>query len=139
VMREGVIEQIGNPHQLYTQPATRFVADFIGSANFLPGTWDGAQIDLLGYRRPHAQDFPRGPVTVMVRPEAVEFAPDGETGLEATYMSSSYLGPMTEFVFDVAGQELFATMTGGGRSDAKRGDVVHLRLKEAGVSLLPAR
>jgi iron(III) transport system ATP-binding protein len=138
VMREGVIEQIGTPHQLYVEPASRFVADFIGSANFLPGSWDGAQIDLLGYRRRHTQDFPRGPVTVMVRPEAVEFAPAGERGLEATFMSSSYLGPMTEFVFDVAGQELFATMTGGGRSDAKRGDTVQLRLKDAGVSLLPA-
>jgi iron(III) transport system ATP-binding protein len=138
VMREGLIEQIGTPHQLYTEPATRFVADFIGSANFLPGTWDGAQIDLLGYRRPHAQEFPTGPVTVMVRPEAVEFAPEGERGLRATFVSSSYLGPMTEFVFDVGGQELFATMTGGGRSEAKRGDTVELRLKEAGVSLLPA-
>ncbi|CAN5709146.1 ferric ABC transporter ATP-binding protein [soil metagenome] len=138
VIREGVIEQIGNPHQLYTEPETRFVADFIGSANFLPGQWDGSQIDLLGYRRPHEQDFPPGPVTVMVRPEAVEFARDGESGLEATFVSSAYLGPMTEFVFDVAGQELFATMTGGGLSGVDRGASVRLRLKEAGVSLLPA-
>jgi iron(III) transport system ATP-binding protein len=137
VMREGVIEQIGTPHQLYTEPATRFVADFIGSANFLPGTWNGSEIELLGYRRAHRQEFPRGPVTVMVRPEAVEFAPAGERGLEATFVSSAYLGSMTEFVFDVGGQELFATMTGGGRSDAKRGDTVQLRLKEAGVALLP--
>jgi len=137
VMRSGKIEQVGSPHDLYTRPASRFVADFIGSANFLPGRFDGSQIDLLGYRVPHRQDVAHGPVTVMVRPEAVEFARDDESGLEATFLSSAYLGAVTEFMFDVAGTELFATMYGGGLTDARKGDRVRLRLKEAGVSLLP--
>ena len=137
VMREGVIEQIGSPHDLYTRPASRFVADFIGSANFLAGRYDGTQIDLLGYRIAHRQDIAAGAVTVMVRPEAVEFAPEGEPGLEATYLSSAYLGAVTEFMFDVGGTEVFATMYGGGLTDARKGDRVRLRLKQAGVSLLP--
>jgi iron(III) transport system ATP-binding protein len=137
VMRAGTIEQIGSPHDLYTRPATRFVADFIGSANFLPGRYDGAVVDLLGYRVPHVQDVAAGEVTVMVRPEAVEFARDDEVGLDALFRSAAYLGAVTEFVFDVAGTEVFATMSGGGMSDARRGDRVRLRLKPAGVSLLP--
>jgi iron(III) transport system ATP-binding protein len=137
VMNHGVIEQIGTPFELYTQPATRFVADFIGAANFLPGRYDGEQIELLGYRRPHRQDVPAGPVTVMVRPEAVEFAPEGEGGLAATVVSAAYLGPVTEFVFDLGGEELFASMTGGGLYHGERGDEVRLRLKPVGVSLLP--
>ena len=137
VMRAGTIEQIGSPLDLYTRPATRFVADFIGSANFLPGRYDGAVIDLLGYQVPHVQDVAAGEVTVMVRPEAVEFARDDEVGLEATFLSAAYLGAVTEFVFDVAGTEVFATMSGGGMSEARRGDRVRLRLKPAGVSLLP--
>jgi iron(III) transport system ATP-binding protein len=137
VMRAGVIEQIGSPLDLYTRPATRFVADFIGSANFLQGRYDGAVIDLLGYRVPHVQDVAAGDVTVMVRPEAVEFARDDEVGLDATFLSAAYLGAVTEFVFDVAGTEVFATMSGGGMSDARKGDAVRLRLKPAGVSLLP--
>ena len=36
VMREGVIEQIGTPNEIYDSPATRFVADFIGDANIFP-------------------------------------------------------------------------------------------------------
>src|SRR5690606_27107807 len=83
VMRDGHIEQQGAPHELYARPATRFVADFIGSANFLPGTFDGAAVEVMGYRVPHAQDAAKGPVTVMVRPEAIEFAPEGEPGLAA--------------------------------------------------------
>ncbi len=138
VMREGVIEQTGSPHELYTRPASRFVADFIGSANFLPGRYDGQQIDLLGYRWAHEQDIAAGPVTVMVRPEAVEFARDDEPALEATLVSSAYLGAATEYVFDVAGTELFATLSGGGMSAAEKGDRVRLRLKPTAVSLLPA-
>ncbi|MEX1333761.1 MAG: ABC transporter ATP-binding protein [Candidatus Limnocylindrales bacterium] len=138
VMREGVIEQTGSPHDLYTRPASRFVADFIGSANFLPGRYDGQQIDLLGYRWAHEQDIAAGPVTVMVRPEAVEFARDDEPALEATLMSHAYLGAATEYVFDVAGTELFATMSGGGMSAGEKGDRVRLRLKPTAVSLLPA-
>ena len=137
VMREGVIEQTGSPHDLYTRPASRFVADFIGSANFLPGRYDGQEIDLLGYRWPHQQDITAGPVTVMVRPEAVEFARHDEPALEATLVSSAYLGAATEYIFDVAGTELFATMSGGGMSAAEKGDRVRLRLKPTAVSLLP--
>ncbi len=137
VMRQGKIEQIGSPHELYTQPASRFVADFIGSANFLPGEYDGRLIDLLGYRVPHVQEIRAGAVDVMVRPEAVAFAAAEEEGFEAVFVSSAYLGAATEFVFDVAGTELFVTMSGGGLTDARKGDRVRLRLKPAGVWLLP--
>ncbi len=138
VMNAGVIEQIGAPHELYTRPASRFVADFIGSANFLPGNYDGEAIEVLGYRQPHAQDIAAGPVTVMLRPESIELAREGEQGFEATYLSSAYLGPVTEFIFDVGGVEVFATISGSGLTTAQRGDTVRLRFKEAGVSLLPA-
>jgi iron(III) transport system ATP-binding protein len=137
VMRDGKIEQVGSPHQLYTRPATRFVADFIGSANFLPGHFDGAEVDLFGYRWPHEQDVAHGAVTVMMRPEAVEFALDGEAGFEAMVRSTAYLGAVTEYVFEVAGHEVFANLTGTGMSEARPGDLVRLRLKPAAVSLLP--
>jgi len=137
VMRDGFIVQQGTPHDLYSRPGSRFVADFIGSANFLPGTFDGRSVDVLGYRFEHTQDVARGAVTVMVRPEAVEFAAEGEAALAATFRSSAYLGPNTEFIFDVAGTELLATMSGGGMSSARRGDKVGLKLKAAGLSLLP--
>jgi ABC-type Fe3+/spermidine/putrescine transport system ATPase subunit len=137
VMREGKIEQIGSPHDLYTRPATRFVADFIGSANFLPGRYDGEQVDLFGYRWAHEQEIAAGAVTVMVRPEAVEFAPADEPGIEATVVSTAYLGAATEYIFQVGETEVFANLSGTGMSAARRGDRVRLRLKPAAVSLLP--
>jgi iron(III) transport system ATP-binding protein len=38
VMRDGVIEQVGTPHEVYERPATPFVADFVGKVNVLPAT-----------------------------------------------------------------------------------------------------
>ena len=43
VMRRGRIEQIGSPWEIYFRPATRFVADFVGTVNFLEGTPIGRQ------------------------------------------------------------------------------------------------
>jgi len=37
VMNHGVIDQVGTPVEIYTEPATAFVADFIGKMNFIPG------------------------------------------------------------------------------------------------------
>ena len=137
VMRDGAIEQQGSPHELYARPATRFVADFIGSANFLTGRYDGSDVEVRGYRFPHAQDAAAGPVTVMVRPEAIEFAAADEPGLTATLRHGAYLGPYTEFRFDLGDQELYATISGGGLTTARPGDEVRLRFKPAGVWLLP--
>lgn len=38
VMRDGAIEQVGTPHELYDAPGTRFVADFLGESNFIEGS-----------------------------------------------------------------------------------------------------
>lgn len=137
VMRSGAIEQIGRPRDLYTRPSSRFVADFIGSANFVPGQFDGRTIEVLGVRLPHEQDGPTGDVTIMVRPEAVGFAGDEEPGIDAVCRNQTYLGAVTEFTFDAGGTELSATMAGVGVSDVRRGDPVRLRLRSAGVSVLP--
>ena len=75
VMNEGVIEQVGSPLEVYRQPATAFVADFVGTTNFLPavvvrpgvvrfGKLDLAcDIDL--------QPGPGNDVTLAIRPEDV--------------------------------------------------------------------
>jgi putative spermidine/putrescine transport system ATP-binding protein len=95
VMKDGRIEQIGTPEQLYAAPATPFVADFVGLSNrVLAEAKDGAllvhgtTLELLGAA------VPDGPVTALVRPEDVELVEHGgaEDGLEATVVASSFLG-----------------------------------------------
>ena len=88
VMQAGRIEQIGTPEDLYYQPATRFVADFVGVANFLPGRAERGQIITPLATFP-ADGTPEGALEVLVRPDDVIV---GEKGVGATVESREFLG-----------------------------------------------
>ena len=73
VMNHGVIEQVGTPLQVYREPASAFVADFVGRINALPArTADGGVLQIGQHRIPvgHAGAAGRD-VTVYLRPEDV--------------------------------------------------------------------
>ena len=78
VMNRGAIEQIGTPAQVYSEPATPFVAGFIGTMNRLPATMrESATVTLVGVNGPQIRIAPRPgckpgePVHLYVRPEAI--------------------------------------------------------------------
>ena len=80
VMNAGRIEQIGTPEQVYGQPATTFVAGFIGSPpmNLLAGVADGQQFRLDGVTLPLPAAAPRsGELLLGVRPEHASATADG--------------------------------------------------------------
>jgi iron(III) transport system ATP-binding protein len=68
VMDDGRIAQIDRPHRLYTSPATRWVAGFVGDAVFLPGTAGGRTVQCALGPLP-LDDELQGPVEVLIRPE----------------------------------------------------------------------
>jgi iron(III) transport system ATP-binding protein len=74
VLRHGRIEQIATPEEIYHQPATQFVAEFVGAADFLPGrvTRDGIETE-LGTFANRAGLALGTPVEVMLRPDDVHF------------------------------------------------------------------
>ncbi|MGZ4548942.1 MAG: ABC transporter ATP-binding protein, partial [Blastococcus sp.] len=76
VLRDGRLEQIASPDELYERPATAFVAEFVGTMNRVPATLRGGDVELLGTRRPAAGAAPSGPVVALVRPEALLVAAD---------------------------------------------------------------
>jgi putative spermidine/putrescine transport system ATP-binding protein len=72
VLRDGRLEQVASPDDLYERPATAFVAEFVGTMNRIPATLADGQVDLLGVRRPVSGTTPpAGPVVALVRPEAL--------------------------------------------------------------------
>jgi ABC-type Fe3+/spermidine/putrescine transport system ATPase subunit len=85
VMREGEIEQIGAPRDVYHRPANRFVASFIGQTNYLPGRVLTDSNGLLTVSIGTATVKTRGtrslpvgdPVDVAIRPESITVAPEG--------------------------------------------------------------
>jgi iron(III) transport system ATP-binding protein len=105
VMERGRISQIGTPLDLYHAPGNRFVAEFIGEANFLPATVDvssGGWTDLkIGPQslRVQSRRVAPGPVTVLARPEAIRIRNDGE-GLMGTIQKVSYLGSSADYTVE---------------------------------------
>ena len=113
VMNHGLIEQVADPEQVYAQPATTFVAGFIGVSNLMPGSVESggrvrldsgveiaADVDgLAAGDRCHA----------VVRPEKLEIshpgegAPGGHHSVEGVVESSLYLGTATQVVVVLEG------------------------------------
>jgi putative spermidine/putrescine transport system ATP-binding protein len=102
VMYGGRIEQMGSPAEMYSAPATPFVAEFIGTMNRLEGTVvdGGVEHGGITLRIEEAQNRPRGErVLVLVRPETVDVERANGTGgvntLVGDVVTQTFLGPVT--------------------------------------------
>ncbi len=76
VLRSGRIEQVGTPSQVFHSPASRFVATFLGEADFVPGQWDGASARTALGALPVVGNG-TGPVDVMTRPHDLTVLAEG--------------------------------------------------------------
>jgi iron(III) transport system ATP-binding protein len=152
IMHKGRVQQIGSAIGIYRRPANRFVADFIGRANFLPvellersrdGSSDKWQVRLHGVviTVPAAADVQLGKQAVLlVRPESLRLStqpPTGDGALPATVARTSYLGSLAEYEIDLAGQRLTAVRHDPGEDDLyPTGATVHVQLLRDNVYLL---
>jgi spermidine/putrescine transport system ATP-binding protein len=81
VMRDGRVEQLGEPQQLYEEPATEFVANFLGSSNLVPvEVGPGDMLKLGSFSLRTEQRPPSGACVAMIRPENVRLRPHGSEG-----------------------------------------------------------
>ena len=132
VMSAGRIEQLATPRGVYEQPATRFVADFIGASSVLSARATGARaVELPGGQRLEvclARPLAAGEaVQLLIRPERVELGATGAGALPTRVVSAMYLGDHTEVRLELAGgTRLLATAPGGLTFGA--GDSITVRL-----------
>ena len=89
VIRNGELQQVGTPEDVYYHPATPFVAGFVGQADFVPGVVSGQQVHTEVGVFPCPPNIPPGPVRVMIRHEAVNNRPGGTV---ATVEEREFLG-----------------------------------------------
>jgi iron(III) transport system ATP-binding protein len=76
VLNAGRIEQLGSPEEIYHHPASQFVAEFVGAADFLPGLVTSAGIVTeLGVFGNMGDLEPGARVAVMIRPDDITFVP----------------------------------------------------------------
>ena len=110
VMNRGRIEQIGAPRDVYERPLNQFVADFVGTTNFLEATVSGTDGTAgfyrvrceLGDMKAHAHEAlrPADKVVLSVRPEDIylsESRPDGDNVWEGTVDQKVFLGESADF------------------------------------------
>ena len=107
VMFDGKAVQAGTPQEIYTRPATRAVATFVGDANLLPGHADGLVAECALGRMILATPQ-QGPVEIMLRPEAVE--------LRAVRSGRARIARIRYFGHD---QSLHLCLHGGGELDVR--------------------
>lgn len=107
IMNGGHIEQLGTPNELYEQPATSFVAGFLGASNLLPGTvaaQDRVRLDCgVEVHVPRAAVTGRtGAVQIGVRPEKIRIGGDEPNVLSGKVAESAYIGVSTQYIVDTA-------------------------------------
>ena len=115
IMSKGKVEQIGTPREIYYHPMSRFVADFIGEANFLDAkvlstNGEKAMISVAGGEF-EANNFARAKVgdvaTLVIRPEAATLSERGL--LEGTVTLSTFMGAYQYYQMLVGGMEIQIT------------------------------
>jgi iron(III) transport system ATP-binding protein len=146
VMNAGHVEQMGTPDEIYRRPVSRFVADFIGRANFLETRVESAAsgeatVKLLGQTvtvsaagTPHPGDS----LTAVLRPEALKLRVDSQL-LQARVEQVMYLGSEVEYNIRIDDWTLVVVENDPRASHIFReGEAVGVDLVPEAVHLLPA-
>jgi iron(III) transport system ATP-binding protein len=148
VMKAGEVVQLGKPREVYEAPANKFVAEFIGTSNFIPGTVRAreagrASVETVNgvlYLETEA-DVPAGQEAVVsIRPEAVELSTESRSGAVAnewhgTVVARAFLGDAVDHVVAVGKNEIRARVNPS--VSIEPGTQVYLQLDPAKISLVP--
>ncbi|WKC85538.1 ABC transporter ATP-binding protein [Borreliella lusitaniae] len=104
VMNEGIILQVGTPEEIYNEPKTKFVADFIGESNIFDGTYKKELVvSLLGHE---FECLDKGfeaeeAVDLVIRPEDIKLLPKGTGHLSGTITSAIFQGVHYEMTLEI--------------------------------------
>ena len=151
VMSNGRIEQVGSSSEVYEEPATAWVADFLGVSNLMEGRADGHAAD--GACRVRVSDFDlkaqqgdlnaTGPVKVVIRPERVVIEPYGTSGencIPGMVERLVYMGPTMQLIVRLAAGVSLQVMIPN-RGDANpfpQGTPVSVQLPADALRVLPS-
>ncbi len=133
VMQAGHLEQLGAPTEIYSRPATPFVAEFVGLTNRLNGDVKDRAVEVRGVRLPLVQpNVPDGPATALVRPEAVSLSAGGDLGagpLVGTVIAVAFLGATSRVTVDLGDVTVLAQMQTAQTADHPAGTRVRLAFR----------
>ena len=139
VMRAGRLEQVAEPAELYSRPATAFVAEFVGTMNRLPAELGGGGkgVTVLGTMVPAQEGGPSsGPVDALVRPENLTVAAaEGGNGIVT---GRTFLGAVTRVAVRLSGDtEVAVDVSSAAAAAMAPGTAVQVSLPAAPVLVAP--
>ena len=143
VMKDGIIQQVGTPREIYHRPANIFVAAFIGRTNLVEARYspDGGKVRGDGFEfAVENVDCPaESPVILAIRPEDFRMAAGPGDGIRSTIRDSVFLGMNTHFQAVLPGgqpDEIIheSVLDGGYRA----GDTVSLGIKTGRINVFSA-
>jgi len=148
IMHQGKIIQTGTPQEIYAYPVNRFVADFIGKANFLEGRVLGSalnnelELDIMGkkFRVVMQRDsFAEGErVLLVLRPESVKLEPKKPDTLVGTVSEAVYLGSQMVYVVETAENTLTVEIANPKEHMVfKTGEEVTINFQDESLHILP--
>jgi putative spermidine/putrescine transport system ATP-binding protein len=134
-MEHGRVAQIGKPREIYQRPATRFVAEFIGTMNRLTGTTKDGVFACSAGNLPWAGAPPTA-TEILFRPEDIRVAESGEaTSLQGTVAAAFFLGDRTRLFVEV-GEARPLVIESTARRDFSHGEAVRLAIDPRGLLVL---
>jgi iron(III) transport system ATP-binding protein len=141
VMKDGEVAQQGAPRDLYDQPSSAFIADFMGEANVLSCDVVGVEgesatinVDGLLHRVPGRNVRP-GPAQLAVRPNAITLAPKNGGTFNGQITNSAYLGDHVEYEVRTANGTLFVVDPDVGRTLEPLTEV-EIGFKDRGIAII---
>jgi len=128
VLKEGALQQVGTPEEIYDRPANRFVAGFVGNPgmNFVKGNMEDGVLRLSGIELRFSDASLSGEVLVGIRPEHIELSEGrSEAGASGEVYAVELLGADALVVLDWAGTRI--TARGPSSFRARPGETVGFR------------
>jgi ABC-type Fe3+/spermidine/putrescine transport system ATPase subunit len=131
VMRAGKIQQFTSPHELWTKPATAFVAEFVGSAAVVNATWVGdSEVELAPGLKAHLGSRRNGQQTVEVAVRATDLTRNPD-GVDFEVLTAEFAGDNWLLFGEVSGGPRMSILT---QEDAAVGSTIKVAVK-AGQTL----
>jgi ABC-type Fe3+/spermidine/putrescine transport system ATPase subunit len=133
---EGKLQQFGPPRDFYERPASKRVASFFGTENFLPGVKSGNRVETaLGTLEIGDLGLADGKVTLAIRPESVILGANGPNRVTAMAESSLYTGTGTQIAATANGVRL--QILAGPHEKRQAGETVIVSLPPERIIVLP--
>ncbi len=147
VLRNGRLEQVGTPDELYTAPANLFVGRFIGRSSAAPaevlgaGAGDRVRVRVLGVEWELERDAntpARGPAVMLLRPDALWPAAPAPGRIVGRVVSRRFIGPSALFTVDASGIPLEVSAPAQALSIGEEVGLVPSRRTGGSAHLFPA-